>query len=180
MNGAVTSENLPQNRAAVTVNKDDPYPDVVARPLNMPDFINFVHRNTAYVIRWGNRTAGNGQRLDELIYAGYRPAKPEEVVSLTAPECTTSLRHEGQIWRGDLICLIIDAASYNGALKHNWSRAVGRLHPDAAVKTGQAQVNKAVSEAGVPTNLASTLKSKLQVFKPGATEAEGGTASATK
>lgn len=154
----------------------DPFPEVTARPLQMPDFSNIVAKNSQVAVRWVNRavgTAGSTQRLDEMIFAGFVVARPEELEIVTPngrKPVPPSMIKDGKVIRGDLICLKIDRAAYDGALKYNWERAVSRLHPAKQLATGAQQLNRAVAERGVPRSVMPTLKSKLQAFKPGTSE----------
>ena len=154
----------------------DPYPGIEARPLQLPDFINVVPKNPNIALRWVNRAVGvvgSTQRLDEMVYAGFVPAMPNEVEMLRDGKriaVMPNLIRDGKIIKGDLILMKIDRAAYEGALKYNWERAVQRLHPGKQLATGRSELNKAIAERGVPRSVLPTLKSKLQAFKPGDSE----------
>ena len=147
----------------------DPFPNIEARPLGLPDFINVQAKNANVSLRWVNRSAGEGQRLDEMIYAGFVPARPDEC-QVRGQAIPPSLIKDGKIIRGDLILMKIDRAAYDGALKYNWQRAVHRLHPGMQLKTGQGQLSRAVKEVGVPLGLKPSLAQKLKAYRPGAGE----------
>jgi len=154
----------------------DPYPNVTARPLQMPDFGNIRAKNPQVAVRWVNRAVGvaqSTQRLDEMIFAGFIPARPDECEIVSehgAKPVPASLIKDGKIIRGDLILLKIDRASYDGALKYNWDRAISRLHPSRQLATGRQQLQKAVAEKGVPRSVLPSINSKLQAFRPGTEE----------
>ncbi len=167
---AITSENLPPNLrgAAVKVDPNDPYPSVTARPLQMPDFVDIKPKNPQLALRWCNRVAGEGQRLDQVTYAGFIPVKPEDVTYPNGKPLPTSMIKNGQIILGDLILMKIDRASYDGALKYNWERAVSRMHPRANQTQGRSDLNNALKESGVRQT--PELLKKLSTFQP--TDAE--------
>lgn len=167
---AITSDNLPENQrgAAVKVDPNDPYPSVVARPLQMPDFVDIKPKNPQVALRWCNRVAGEGQRLDQVTFAGFIPVKPEEVMYPNGKPLPPSMIKNGQVHMGDLILMKIDKASYDGALKYNWQRAIDRMKPGTAQRQGKQDLNNALKEAGVrPTP---DLLRKLSTFQP--TDAE--------
>jgi hypothetical protein len=165
---AMTNNNNPAQ--AFTVDSKDPFPGVEARPLQLPDFVNLKPRNPMMSIRWVNRVAGEGQRLDEMTFAGFVPAKPEDLLMPDNKPILPSFVKNGQVWRGDLIAMLIPRSQYEGALKYNWKRAVSRLHPASQLKTGQSQLRKAVGEQGVPASVGRTLATKLQAFRPGTSD----------
>jgi len=170
----ITSDNLPESQRGAAVNGGlkDPYPSVTARPLQMPDFVDIKPKNPQLALRWCNRVAGEGQRLDQVTYAGFVPAKPEEVSYPNGKPIPSSLIKNGQILLGDLILMKIDRSAYDGALKHNWERAVQRLHPKAAQQQGRADLNNSLKEAGVRQT--PDLLKKLSTFQPTDAEIEAG------
>lgn len=170
---AITSDNLPENQrgAAVRGGLTDPYPTVTARPLQMPDFVDIKPKNPLIALRWCNRVAGEGQRLDQVTYAGFIPVKPEEVTYPSGKPIPSSLIKNGQVILGDLILMKIDKASYDGALKYNWQRAVDRMHPGAAQRQGRQDLNNVLKEIGA--NKPEILK-KLSTFQPSDAEIEAG------
>jgi hypothetical protein len=156
----------------------DPFPGIEARPLQLPDFVNVKPKNPGVSFRWVNRSVGikeSTQRLDEMIFAGFIPVRPDEAL-IPNPETgkltpiPPNLIKDGKIIRGDLILMKIDSKAYNGALKYNWERSIARLHPDRQLQTGRKQLATAVSQQGVPAGMARTLASKLQAFRPGSTD----------
>jgi hypothetical protein len=169
---AITQQNLPasQRGAAVEIDPSDPYPNVVGKPLAMPDFVDIKPKNPLLTIRWCNRVAGEGQRMDQVTYAGFRPAKPDEVVMKNGSPLQASLVRDGKIIYGDLQAMIIDKASYDGALKYNWQRAVQRMKPGNVRETGKQELKKVLSEAGVRSDLSK----KLSTFQPSDAEIEAG------
>jgi hypothetical protein len=156
-------------RNAITLDTRDPYPEVEARPLQLPDFVNMKPKNPDIRFRWVNRSVGvqgSTQRLDEMIYAGFVYAVPADVQGTVLP----NLIKDGKIIRGDLVLMKMPRSQYDGALKYNWARSIARLHPASQLKTGQNQLCKAVSEQGVPAAVGRSLASKLQAFRPGTSE----------
>ena len=130
----MTMTGNPQPNMAVTIDPNDPFPNVEARPLQLPDFVNIKPKNPAISLRWVNRSVGvqgSTQRLDEMIYAGFVPATAAEVCMPNGAPIMTNLIKDGKIIRGDLILMKIAREAYDGALKYNWSRAVARLVPHA-------------------------------------------------
>lgn len=167
---AITSENLPasQRGAAVKMDPNDPYPTVTARPLQMPDFVDIKPKNPLLTVRWCNRAAGEGQRLDQVIYAGFRPAKPDEVLMRDGRPLQVSLVRDGKVLYGDLQAMLIEKSMYDGALKYNWERAVSRMHPKANQTQGRTDLQSTLKEAGVRQT--PELLKKLSTFQP--TDAE--------
>lgn len=174
---AMTNQDMTNPAPARTFDPSDPYPGIVARPLQLPDFVNVKHKNPGLSLRWVNRSVGvkeSTQRLDEMIYAGFRPVRPDEILQVDQGGRTRpimpNLIKDGKVIRGDLILMCIEREAYEGALKYNWERAVARLHPERQLATGQKQLQKAVAERGVPRGVAATLHQKLQAFRPGVNE----------
>jgi hypothetical protein len=151
----------------------DPFPGIQARPLQLPDFVNIKSKNPAMSFRWVNRAVGvqgSTQRLDEMVYAGFIPVKPEEACMPNGQPIMANLIKDGKIIRGDLILMKIPREQYEGALKYNWERSIARMHPDRQLQTGKKQLANEVTKAGVPPSVARTLASKLQAFRPGTSD----------
>lgn len=149
----------------------DPFPGVQARPLQLPDFVNIKSKNPAMSFRWVNRAVGvqgSTQRLDEMIFAGFVPVRPEEACMPNGQPIMTNLIKDGKIIRGDLILMKIPREQYEGALKYNWERSISRMHPDRQLQTGKKQLATAVSQAGV--NVPRSVAGKLQAFRPGSSD----------
>lgn len=162
---ALTSSNLPQQGAAVKATAEDPWPGITARPLQSPDFIALKPKNPNVRLRWVNRVAGDGMRMDEMSYAGFEPVKPDEVTMPNGTACPPALHRDGKVIKGDLICMKISRVAYDGALKSNFMRATSRLHSSTQLKNGQAQLRKVMQETGANRN--PSINSKLQAFQPG-------------
>jgi len=151
----------------------DPFPGVEARPLQLPDFVNVKPKNPGVSFRWVNRSVGvkeSTQRLDEMVFAGFVPVRPDEALMPDGRPIMSNLIKDGKIIRGDLILMKIDRKAYEGALKYNWERSVARLHPDRQLQTGRKQLASAVAQQGVPRDVGRTLASKLQAFRPGSAD----------
>lgn len=175
---ALTSDNLPESQrgAAVRGGVKDPYPSVTARPLQMPDFVDIKPKNPMVSLRWCNRVAGEGQRLDQVTYAGFVPVKPDEVTYPNGKPIPSSLIKNGQVLLGDLILMKIDKAMYDGALKYNWERAVDRMRPGQAQRQGRQDLANTLKEAGVRQT--PDILKKLSTFQPTDAEIEAGEAGA--
>jgi hypothetical protein len=159
---AMTNQRTPEEYV-------DPYPGIEARPLSLPDFVNIKPRNPSHSFRWVNRAVGvaaSTQRLDEMIYAGFVPVKPEEALMPGNKPIMSNLIKNGQIIRGDLILMKIDRVAYEGALKYNFERSIARMHPDRQLQTGKKQLATAVAGTGAPR----TIAAKLQAFRPGTSD----------
>ena len=151
----------------------DPFPGIEARPLQLPDFVNIRSKNPSVSFRWVNRAVGvqgSTQRLDEMVYAGFVPVKPEEACMPNGQPIMANLIKNGQIIRGDLILMKIDRKAYEGALKYNWERSIARMHPDRQLQTGRKQLASEISKVGVPRELSRSIASKLQAFRPGSSD----------
>lgn len=168
----MTMTNQTEQQPVRTFDPNNPYPDVVARPLQMPDFVNLKPKNPNHALRWINRSvgaAGSTQRLDEMMFAGFVPCTPLDVTMPDGKPIMANLIKDGKVIRGDLICCKIDRQAYDGALKYNWERSIARLHPSRQLATGKSQLSKAVS-GHVPPGMMPTIKQKLQAFRPGSGE----------
>lgn len=174
---AITSDNLPKDQRGALISGDikDPYPSITARPLQMPDFVDIKPVNLMLTLRWCNRVAGEGQRLDQVTFAGFVPVKPEEVKYPNGKPLPPSMIRNGQVHMGDLILMKIDKASYDGALKYNWQRSVNRIHPSAAQQQGRKDLNNALKEVGAARP---DILKKLTTFQPTDAEIEAGESSA--
>jgi hypothetical protein len=153
------------------VDFSDPFPGIEARPLQLPDFVNIKSKNPALSFRWVNRAVGvqgSTQRLDEMIFAGFVPVKPEEACMPNGTAIMANLIKDGKIIRGDLILMKIPRVQYEGALKYNWERSIARMHPDRQLQTGKKQLATAVSQAGV--GVPRSVAGKLQAFRPGSSD----------
>ena len=149
----------------------DPFPGIEARPLQLPDFVNIKSKNPALSFRWVNRSVGvaaSTQRLDEMIFAGFVPVRPEEACMPNGQPIMANLIKDGKIIRGDLILMKIPRVQYEGALKYNWERSIARMHPDRQLQTGKKQLASAISHAGVP--VPRSVAGKLQAFRPGSSD----------
>lgn len=173
---AITSDKVPTppSPATLRVDPNDPYPGITARPLQMPDFINIKPKNSALSLRFVNRVAGNGQRYDQMKYAGFVPVTPDEVYMPGANgqqmPIDKSLIEDGKVIFGDLIVMKIAKNLYEGALKYNWQRSINRLHPKAQLQTGKAKLREAIQEVGGQASRIPDLNKKLSAFRPSDSE----------
>lgn len=114
------------------------YDQIEAKPLRSPNFLNLKPKNPNMSLYFGNRAVGekeSGLRYDQLIAMGFRPAKPEEVLTISGQPCPASLQRDGRILYGDLILLIMPRSDYVGATKWNAENAARRVR-----RFGQAPV----------------------------------------
>jgi len=83
----ITNKNLPptQQSQAGVVPTPPSYEQIEAKPLRSPNFLNLKPKNPNMSLYFGNRAVGekeSGLRFDQLIAMGFRPARPEEVLTL--------------------------------------------------------------------------------------------------
>lgn len=130
----LTSKNLPPvqqpSSAVPKVEAPPSYSQIEAKPLRSPNFLNLKPKNPNMSLYFGNRAVGekeSGLRYDQLIAMGFRPAKPEEVLTLAGQACPPSIQRDGRIMYGDLILLIIPRSDYIGATKWNAENAARRV-----------------------------------------------------
>lgn len=134
----ITSSALPPSQQPGAINTspaqvvDKPIldRDIVAKPLRSPNFLNLKPKNPNMSLYFGNRAVGekeSGMRYDELIAKGFRPAKPEEVLTNTNNPVPASLCRDGRIMYGDLILLIMPRVDYVGSQKWNAETAALRV-----------------------------------------------------
>jgi len=143
----LTSKNLPpsqQPSAGVSVPpspaeaKPLSYDQIEAKPLRSPNFLNLKPKNPNMSLYFGNRAVGekeSGLRYDQLIAMGFRPAKPDEVLTMQGQPCPPSIQRDGRIMYGDLILLIIPRADYVGATKWNAENAARRVRRFGSTQT---------------------------------------------
>lgn len=129
----ITSKNLPpsqQGAPVPQVEKTLTYDQIEARPLRSPNFLNLKPKNPNMSLYFGNRAVGekeSGLRFDQLIAMGFRPAKPDEILTAQGDACPPSIQRDGRIMYGDLILLIISKQAYLGATKWNAESAERRV-----------------------------------------------------
>jgi len=145
----------------------DAWQGIEAKPLKTLDVIDAVRpRNGALELRWVNRVAGEGLRLNQMLFAGFILAKPEDLILKNQKPVPHEMIKEGKVIYGDLIAMLIGKAEYQAALKHNALRAFelgNRLKlKDDAVNLRQNLVGKAPSE----------LARKIQTFVPSEAEVD--------
>jgi hypothetical protein len=172
----ITSKNLPPNQqpGAMTTSPAVPpksevtppplsYDQIEAKPLRSPNFLNLKPKNPNMSLYFGNRAVGekeSGLRYDQLIAMGFRPAKPEEVLTQAGQACPSSLSRDGRIMYGDLILLIIPRADYIGATKWNAENAARRVRRFGQVPVGHeagqsadGRINPSSALTGLPAQV---------------------------
>jgi hypothetical protein len=146
----ITSKNLPpiqQPSAGVQppVEKPLSYSQIEAKPLRSPNFLNLRPKNPNMSLYFGNRAVGDkesGLRYDQLIAMGFRPAKPDEVLTMQGKPIPDSILRDGRVMYGDLILLIMPRNDYIGAQKFNAESAERRVR-----RFGQAPINAGDSDS---------------------------------
>lgn len=154
----ITSAAIPQPGSVPSVTASAKAPElngaIVARPLVSPDFIGLKPKNPQHQFYWGNRLAGGGLRLEELMSKGFALAKPEDVQNMKGV-----LEKEGRVCYGDLVLLKIDKNTYLGALLHNHNKATGRVSREQSAERGSKMIREEVGKVGGSTNIGTKISS---------------------
>ena len=148
---AITSANLPKPPTEPPKVEVDPNEPIVARPLVDADFTKLRPKNPLHRLYFGNRIANNGLRLEDLLARGFEIAHPDDVLTPDGKPLRTDSKmiKDGKIIRGDLICLKISRADYDGALLDNARKAAARVSRAGVAATGREKLNEALKEEGV-------------------------------
>lgn len=160
----LTSQNIPRPAPppqVATARKMPNLPpeiddNVVAKPLQMPDFEHFVPVDPTMTFRLINFKVGDkesGLRFSQMRSAGYIPAEAKDVKNLDPSRVTS----DGKIIIGDVILCKIKKSLEDGAKKFNWERAQRRV---GKLAREQAQVD--LRNTGAPRSQLN----KLSVFTP--------------
>ena len=160
----LTSANLPKPPVEKAPPSHELADGIVAKPLVQPNFIGMRPKNANLQFYWGNRSAGGGLRLEELLAKGFVLAKPEDING-----CPEGFVKDGKVVYGDLILLKMDKATYLGALRHNHDKATHRASRQGMGERGKRTVNE---EARNVSGSADLLK-KISTFIPSQAETEG-------
>jgi hypothetical protein len=186
----ITSKNLPPvQQPSVGIPKvEQPlsYEQIEAKPLRSPNFLNLKPKNPNMSLYFGNRAVGekeSGLRYDQLIAMGFRPAKPDEVLTLQGKPVPDSIIRDGRIMYGDLILLIMPRSDYIGATKFNAESAVRRVRKfGQSVTDGRAESQAAegrvapTSALGTLTNSRAGREGKVVAYVPPLAELDSKTA----
>jgi hypothetical protein len=138
------------------------YAGYEASPLVTQNLIEkIVPINPELDIRWLNRVAGDGLRLNSMIYAGFELYKPEELKMKDGSKIPAMMLKDGKVMFGDLIAGKMTKVKYRGAKRHNYEVALASANRMAV---DQSVVNKVNTEIhrGVPNEI----RSKVQAFIP--------------
>ena len=145
----------------------DAWAGIEARPLRTLDVIDNIRpKNPAMELYWGNYGIGGGLRWNQLLFAGFVAAKPEELGMKPAMKpIPREMIKEGRVIYGDLCAMLISKPLYQGALKHNALKAIDlgnrlRLKDEVAPEVKRSIVGRAPNE----------IARKIQTFVP--TEAD--------
>ena len=115
---------------------------------------------------WGNSGAGDGLRLNQLMFAGFQLTTILDVKD--GSKCVPpEMVKNGRITSGDVTCLKISKAKYFAALKHNHNEAVRRSHKPSNDKAQAAQARRDII-GSAPNEIAA----KIKTFTPSDDELE--------
>lgn len=92
---------------------------IIARPVMMPDILDFKAKHNEYAYRWVNIKAGGGKRYADLKYLGFENATAQDVDMHNKNFVTT----DGIIVH-DLILMKIQKEIYYGMLKAGVEKAI--------------------------------------------------------
>jgi hypothetical protein len=143
----ITSANLPSPPPAPESAPDIPDDEIIARPLQDPDFSNFNPRNSGMKLRWVNRIHGNegrSGRMEQARASGFVPC----VFTDVKEDVPNHMRSNGGIVYNDIILMKIPRAQYEGALKYNREQAIKRLGPHANMAAGTKELRDALNDVG--------------------------------
>jgi hypothetical protein len=117
---------------------------IVARPLQVADITRIKSKNPNLAFQWVNRSFGDGQKVTEHEYEGFRKATPAdaEVPGLNSKD--------GGFIYGDLVLMKIDKAAHQGALRHIALRSLQATRPAAVKKIleGDQEFKSAAARSG--------------------------------
>jgi hypothetical protein len=138
--------------------------NVVARPLQMPEFEHFVPVDPSMEFRLVNFKVGDkesGLRFEQMKAAGYVVASPADVKNLAKTYVTT----DGKIIVGDVILMKIKKSLIDGAKKWNWERAQ-RRRGRSLNREAQRGADADLRSSGAPRSQLN----KISTFVPNADE----------
>ena len=146
----------------------DAWAGIEAKPLRTLDVLEHVRpRNPAMELYWGNYGIGGGLRWNQLLFAGFVAAKPEELgIKPAMKPIPKEMIKEGRVIYGDLCAMLISKPLYQGALKHNALTAIDRGNRLRQREDIQAVKQSIVGRA--PNEIAK----KLTVFTPSESEVD--------
>jgi hypothetical protein len=121
--------------------------------------------NSDLIIRWINRVAGEGLRLNSMVYAGFELYRPDELKMKDGSKLPSMMIKDGKVMFGDLIAAKMSKAKYYGALKHNAEVAYASAN---RMRVSQEDLDKVNRE--IHRNAPNEIRSKVQAFIP--TDAE--------
>jgi hypothetical protein len=123
---------------------------IIARPLQMPNFLDLRAKDPNYRLRWVNCKAQGGVKYDAALGMGFRVAKKEEVIGLNS---TIMLAADG-IKYHDVILMIIETAKLLGHYKYNFMRSISRVQKSGqeALNMARIETQKGLNAEHVPTS----------------------------
>lgn len=140
--GLVSSQPLHVNELSNIQVDDILSASIIARPLVLPNHLDQRARDPKYRLRWVNFKANGGARFEQCAAAGFRIAKPEEVVGVN-PQLNitpTGIKYH------DTILMLIEADRLLGAYKYNFQRSLNMVSEkgalDSANKLAQGQFGR--------------------------------------
>jgi len=125
---------------------------IIARPLQLPTFLDVRSKDPNYRLRWINFKAMGGARFDWACAAGFTKAEIKDVVGLNS----NILVHPDGIKYHDVILMKIETATLFGAYKHNALRSHQMTTRFGAHKIakqeGDAELRNGISSEGFNPN----------------------------
>jgi hypothetical protein len=172
--GAITSASVPKPPQEVVIPDDD----IVAKPLRTPNFLNLIPKNPNMSLYFGNRAVGekeSGLRYDQLVAMGFRPARPDEVMTVQKQAVPASIVRDGKILYGDLILLIMPRADFRGALKWNEQSARVRVKKPGVAIEGDSKALQTADGRRAPANAGFPNHPKISTYVPAIAETDSKT-----
>lgn len=153
----VVNQQLAQNPGAII-----PDSAIEARPLTLPNTLDVKLKNPNLAVKWVNRVAGGGRRIQDHLAMGFVMATPSDV------DLPASMLKDGKYVDGDVVLMKIDRIKYVAALKYNELKAVQRVERKDQTQRARNNVREALAEVGAPAELAK----KVQAFVPSQDETD--------
>ena len=144
------------------------YADFEASPLVTQNLLEqIVPVNPELALRWGNRVAGDGLRLNQLIYSGFEVCAPADVKMKSGAKLPEMMVKDGKVMYGDLVALKISKSKYYGALKWNHNVAVINANRTRSNQESAGKVNQEIRKGS-----RNEIASKISAYVPSDQELE--------
>lgn len=145
----------------------DAWEGLEARPLQTLDVLDAIRpKNSQLTLRWINRVAGEGLRFNQMVFAGFLVARPDELILKNGKPIPPEFIRENKVIYGDLIAMLIATTIYQSALKHNALRAMA-LGDRLRLKDEAQEVRR-----NIVGNAPSELARKIQTYVPSEQEVD--------